>query len=157
MGINSKIAKIPFFVIYLILAFLASFNWIKVILFQKSFGDYQSLQPWDFYLSNLFAETFGTTQKEYFIFAFPIMLLVLYLIPKLFGKLMEMDKKSNIKGDNHIAMLIILLVVPSILGLHKLFAYGWKGYLILGIILISLFSVWSSIDEKNFKNRGRKL
>lgn len=154
MGINSKIARIPFFVLYLILSFLISFNWIRVILFQKGFEAYQSLQPWDYYLSSLFAKTFGTTQKEYFIFAIPIMLLVLYLIPKLFGKLMEMDKKSNIKGDNHIAILIILLVVPSILGLHRLFAYGWKGYLIPGIILISLFSAWSWMDEKNFKNRG---
>ncbi len=151
MGINSKIAKIPFFVLYLILAFLTSFNWIRVILFQTSFEVYKSLQPWDYYLSNLFAKTFGTTQKEYFIFAFPVMLLVLYLIPKLFGKLMEMDKTSNIKGENHVALIIILLIIPSILGLNKLFAYGWKGSLIPGIVLIGLFSVWSWIDEKNLK------
>ena len=153
MGINSKIAKIPFIVLYLMLALLTSFNWIKVILFQKDFGTYQSLQPWDYYLSNLFAKTFGTTQKEYFIFAFPVILLVLYLIPKLFGKLMEKDVKSNVKGDNHIALLIVLLILPSIFGLHKFFAYGWKGYLVPGFILIGLFSVWSWADENRFKNK----
>ena len=35
MGINAKIAKIPFFILYLILVGLTSFNWIRVILFQK--------------------------------------------------------------------------------------------------------------------------
>ena len=152
MGINSRIAKIPYLALYLILAFLTSFNWIRVILFQKSFEVYKSLQPWDYYLSDQFAKFFSTTQKEYFVFALPVILIILYLIPKLFGKLMNLDKKSNVKGDNHVALLIILFIMPSVLGLNKFFAYGWRGYFIPGIILIILFSVWSWIDEKNFRN-----
>jgi len=35
MSINAKIAKIPFFVLYLILAGFTLFNWVRVILFQK--------------------------------------------------------------------------------------------------------------------------
>ncbi len=138
MGINTRIARIPFPVFYLILAGLTSFNWIRVILFQRDFEAFRTTQPWDYYLSNFFSTTFGITQQQYFIFAFPIVLVCLYLIPKLFGKLMSMDKNSNVKGDNHVAALLILLTAPSILGLS----------ITPGIILIVLFSIWSWMDEK---------
>ncbi|MDD4938403.1 MAG: hypothetical protein PHX34_05380 [Candidatus Shapirobacteria bacterium] len=141
MGINSKIAKIPFWVLYLVLAALTSFNWIRVILFQTDFEAFRYTQPWDYYLSKFFADTFGTTQKQYFIFALPIMLVCLYLIPKFFKKLMSMDKNSNVKGDNHVAVVLILLTTPSILGLS----------VTSGIILIVLFSVLSWMDEKKAK------
>src|SRR4030042_2230763 len=155
MGINSKIAKVPFFVLYLILITFTSFNWVRVILSQSSFESFRSLQPWDYYLSNFFATNFGISQKQYFIFAFPIILLGLYFIPKLVGKLMGLDKKTNVKGDNHVAILLILLVAPSTLGLHKLFAANWKSYLMPGIILIAIFSIWSWLDEKKYKTRGK--
>jgi hypothetical protein len=151
MGINSKIAKIPFIVLYLILVAFTSFNWIRVILFQRNFEVFRTQQPWDYYLSSFFAKTFGITQQQYFIFAFPVMLLGLYFIPKIIGKLMDLDKKSNVKGDNHVAVIIILLVAPVTLGLYKLFNFGWRSYLIPGIILISLFSIFSWIDERNKK------
>ncbi|MDD4938416.1 MAG: hypothetical protein PHX34_05445 [Candidatus Shapirobacteria bacterium] len=141
MGINSKIAKIPFWVLYLVLAALTSFNWIRVIIFQTDFEAFRYTQPWDYYLSSFFADTFGTTQKQYFIFALPITLVCLYLIPKLFKKLMSMDKNSNVKGDNHVAVVLILLTTPSILGLS----------VTLGIIFIVLFSVLSWVDEKKAK------
>ena len=35
MGINSRVVKIPFFVLYLLLTLLTSFNLIRVILSQK--------------------------------------------------------------------------------------------------------------------------
>jgi len=37
MSINNKIAKIPFFALYLIIAGFTLFNWIRVILFQENF------------------------------------------------------------------------------------------------------------------------
>jgi len=151
MNINSKIAKIPFFVLYLILATLVSFNWIRVILFQKNFEVFLTEQPWDYYLSNFASNTFGITHQQYFLFAFPIMLIFLYLVPKLFGKLMNLDKKTNIKGDNHIAIIGILLVTPTVVGIHKLLGSGWRNHLIPGVILIILFSIWTGIDEKKFK------
>jgi len=143
MEINPKIAKIPFFFLYLILAGLISFNWIRVILFQQDFEVFRTTQPWDYYLSNFFSNTLGLPQKQYFIFAFPIVLISLYLIPKLFGKLMSTDKNSNVKGDNHIAVLLILLTTPSILGLP----------VISGIILVLLFSIWSWMDERQKKQK----
>ena len=148
MGINTKIAKIPFFILYLILATFTSFNWIRVILFQKNWEIFRKQQPWDYYLSDFFSHTFGISQQQYFIFALPIVLMSLYVIPKIIGKLLSLDKNSNVKGDNHIAVIIILLVAPTTLGLHKLFDFGWRSYLIPGIILITLFSIWSWIDEK---------
>lgn len=143
MEINSKIGKIPFFALYLPLALLTCFNWLRVILFQTDFEAFQYTQPWDYYLSKFFAETFGTTPKQYFIFALPVVLICLYLIPKFFGKLMNLDKKSNIKGDNHVAIVLILLVAPSILGLP----------IFSGIILIALFSVLSWADEQKAKQK----
>ncbi len=142
MDINAKIAKVPFFVLYLILAVCTSFNWISVILFQKDFAAFQTEQPWDYYLSIFFANTFGITQRQYFIFALPIVLLGLYVIPKAVGKLMSLDKSSNVKGDNHVATILILLVAPATLGLHSL---------VPGVIMIFLFSIWSWADEKNKK------
>jgi len=141
MGINSRIAKIPFWVLYLVLVALTLFNWIRVIMFQTDFEAFRYTQPWDYYLSKFFADTFGTTQRQYFIFALPIILVCLYLIPKLFKKLMSMDKNSNVKGDNHVAVVLILLTTPSILGLS----------VTSGIILIVLFSILSWIDEKKAK------
>ncbi len=154
MGINSRIAKIPFSVLYIILAILTSFNWIRVILFQNNFEVFRTEQPWDYYLSSFFANTFGITQRQYFLFAFPIMLLGLYVIPKVLDRLMSLDKKSNVKGDNHVAIILILFIAPATLGMQKLFTSDWRGYLIPGIILIILFSAWSSIDEKKFKSKN---
>lgn len=48
-------------------------------------------------------------------------------------------------------LLIILFVAPVTLGIHKLLGPGWKNHLLPGIILISIFSALSWIDEKNFR------
>jgi len=151
MGINAKIAKIPFFILYLILVGLTSFNWIRVVLFQKDWEVFRTQQPWDYYLSNFFSNTFGITHQQYYLFALPIVLIGLYAIPKIVGKLISLDKNSNIKGDNHVAVILILLVTPTTIGLNQLFNFGWRSYLIPGIILISLFSIWSWADERNKK------
>jgi len=154
MGINSKVAKIPFFVLYIILALLTSYNWIRVILFQQNFEIFRTEQPWDYYLSNFFVNNFGITHQQYFIFAFPVILFLLYIIPKIMGKLMSLDKSSNVKGDNHATIIIILLTAPVALGIHKLIGPGWKNHLIPGIILVVIFSIWSWIDEKKFKSEN---
>ncbi len=143
MRINAKIARIPFVVLYLILAGFTSFNWVRVILFQKDFEAFRTTQPWDYYLSNFFSNAFGITQQQYFIFALPIVLIGLYLIPKIVGKLLNLDKNTNIKGNNHVAVLLILLTTPSILGLS----------ITPGIILIVLFSIWSWLDEQKAKKK----
>jgi len=77
-----------------------------------------------------------------------MVLIGLYLIPKIVGKLLNLDKNTNIKGDNHVATIAILLIAPTTLGLHKLFGFCWRSHLIPGIILITLFSIWSWADEK---------
>lgn len=143
MSINSKIARTPFSLLYVTVVALISFNWGRVILFQKSFEAFRSSQPWDYYLSNLFAHTFGTSPKEYFIFMLPIVLLMLFILPKTLGKLLSLDKKSNIKGDNHVAVLIILLVIPSLLNLTVK----------TGIVLLIAFSLLSWLDERKAKQR----
>jgi len=143
MGINSKIAEIPFWVLYCILAVFTSFNWIMVILFQTNFDAFKYTQPWDYYLSKFFANTFGTTQKQYFIFLLPILLILLFLIPKLFGKLMSLDKNSNVKGDNHITTLLILLTIPSLVNMPA----------ISGVTLVVVFSLISWFDEQKAKQK----
>lgn len=154
MGINSKIAKIPFFILYLILAVLTSFNWIRVILFQNNFEAFQYTQPWDYYLSKWFSDIFQTSQRQYFIFAFPLVLIFLYLIPKLFGKLMSVDKNSNVKGDNHVAILLAFLFIPSVFNIQALFGIATKNYLIVSILMISVFSVISWMDEQKAKSKN---
>jgi hypothetical protein len=154
MGINSKISKIPFFVLYLVLAAITSCNWFRVILFQKNFEVFRTEQPWDYYLSGFFVNSFSITHQQYFLFAFPVILLLLYTIPKIVGKMMSLDAKSNVKGDNHVAIIIILLTAPVALGVHNLIGPGWKNHLIPGVILVFIFSIWSWIDEKKFKSEN---
>lgn len=154
MGINFKIAKIPFFILYLILAAITSYNWLRVILFQKNFEIFRTEQPWDYYLSNFFVNNFGVTHQQYFIFAFPVILLLLYAIPKIVGKLMSLDEKSNVKGDNHVAIVLILLTAPVASGVYKFMGPGWKNHLIPGVILVVIFSIWSWMDEKRFKSEN---
>lgn len=151
MGINSKIAKIPFFILYLLLVSFTSYNWIRVILFQRNYKVFLTKQPWDYYLSSFFVNNFIITHQQYFVFAFPVMLLFLYVVPKVIGKLLNIDTKINIKGDNHAAILIILLIAPVALGVHKFLEPGWINHLVPGIILVVLFSMWSWIDEKDVK------
>jgi len=153
MRINSTVAKIPYVVLYLILAALTSYNWVRVILFQKNFEVFQTEQPWDYYLSNFFVDTFGITHQQYFLFALPFMLLLLYFAPKALGRLINLDKKTNIKGDNHIALICIFLIAPVALGIHKWLGPGWRNHLIPGIILIIVFSIISWIDERGIKNK----
>jgi hypothetical protein len=95
MGINSKIAKLPFPILYIIMASLILFNWVGVILFQRNFEVFKIEQPWDYYLSNFFSNTFGISQQQYFIFALPVILILLYLIPKFLGYLINLDKKNQ--------------------------------------------------------------
>ena len=154
MNINYKAAKIPFFVLYIILAIITSYNWIRVILFQKNFEVFKTEQPWDYYLSNFFVNNFGITHQQYFLFAFPMILLLLYAIPKIVGKMMSLDTKSNVKGDNHVAIIIILLATSVALGIHNLIGPGWKNHLIPGVILVAIFSIWSWMDEKRFKAKN---
>lgn len=143
MRINTRIANVPFFALYLVLASLVSFNWVRVILFQKNFEAFRTTQPWDYYVSNFFSRAFDITHQQYYIFALPLVLICLYAVPKLFGKLMSMDEKSNVKGDNHVAIIIILLVAPSLFNLP----------IISGVVLIILFSIWSWIDERKSKKK----
>ncbi len=151
MSINAKIAKIPFWVLYLILMALTLYNWIRVIMFQTDFGVFRTEQPWDYYLSNFFVNNFGIPHRQYFLFALPVVLIGLYLVPKIIGLLINADKNTNIKGDNHGAIIAILLIGPVALGFYKFFGSGWQSHLIPGIILISLFSLWSWVDEKSKK------
>jgi len=148
MDINSRITKIPFFILYLTLVAAASYNWIRVILFQKNFEVFRFEQPWDYTLSNFFSNTFGISHRQYYLFTLPIILIGLYAVPKVAGKILNMDKNTNIKGDNHVAILAILFFTPVTLGIHKLFGPGWRNHLIPGIILVVLFSLWSWVDER---------
>jgi len=151
MGINSKIAKIPFLLLYAINASLILFNWLRVIFFQNDFDVFATEQPWDHFIATKFSEIFQTSYHSYFIFTLPIYLVLLFLFLKLTGKLLNLDKKSNIKGDNHIAVIIILFIAPVTFGVNKLLGPGWRNYLLPGVILIILFSILSWVDEKKYK------
>jgi len=153
MGINSKIAKIPFLLLYLINASLILFNTFRVILFQEDFTAFATEQPWDYFLAKKFTETFSITYRTYFIVALPIYLILLFVFLKIIGKLLDLDKKSNIKGENHIAVISILFIAPATFGVHKLLGSGWKNLLLPGLILIIIFTILSAVDEKKSKQQ----
>lgn len=153
MEINSKVARLPFWCLYLVLAVLVLFNWGRVILFQKDFEVFRSSQPWDYYLSRFFAEIFEVSQRSYFVFALPVVLAGLYLVPKVLGKLMSLDKATNVRGDNHVALILILLTAPATFGIHRFLSLRAAGYFLPGVILVIIFSILAAADERGYKKK----
>jgi len=153
MDLNKKIVKIPFWILYGILACLVIFNWLSVYLLQKDFSAFRSEQPWDHFLASFASNIFNIEYRQYFLFAIPVVLLIMLGAIKFGGWLISLDKNTQIKGDNHIAIIGILLILPTVFGLHR-FIGGWRGNIIPGVMLIIIFSIWTGIEDHKFKKKN---
>ncbi len=113
MQLNQKISKIPFLWLYGIAALFYILPAVNVFLFQKNILLFAKDQPWDFLLAGKLAELFDLPVKEGFLLAIPVVLVFLFIIIKAVGRLVNLDKKTNIKGDNYIAAVAILFMLPN--------------------------------------------
>ena len=157
LNINQKIAKIPFILLYGILAFFIVFSFLCTYLYQKDWSAFQEGQPIDYALAGFFSNLFGTEYNVYFLFAIPFMLLLVYGAIRLGGWLVRrMDKRTSINGENHIAMIILILLLPNFIYLMSWFFFrvilSTRALLLFGVFLVIIYIVITEIDDKKKKS-----
>ena len=158
MGINKKTAKIPFWVLYGLVAGITIFDLIFTCLFlANNPGAHEGNL-----VHAYFASMFGL---EYFLVMIPVSLLTLYGITKLGAwGIRRIDKETEINGENYMAVILILLTFPNIL-INEIFVVlfgkqvlrlGFDPALILAVILMLIYVILTEIDDKAQKNKLRK-
>lgn len=153
-NINQKIAKFPFWILYLISAFIICFDLIYTHSFLSNNPQAVEGNPINAY----FASIFG---NNYFLAMIPIVLILLYGAGKLAGWIIRRYyPKSQIKGENYTMIVVILLTLPNIL-FNEIFAIllntkpmlNFRGALVFGLILMAIFMTITEItDSKATKN-----
>ncbi|OGD65869.1 hypothetical protein A3F08_00055 [Candidatus Berkelbacteria bacterium RIFCSPHIGHO2_12_FULL_36_9] len=153
-NINQKIAKIPFWILYLISSFIICFDLIYTHSFLSNNTQAIEGNPVNAYLSNILG-------VDYFLFMIPVVLLLLYGAAKFAGWIIRRYyQKSQIKGDNYTIVVVILLTLPNVV-FNELFAIlfntkpmlSFQGSLIFGLILMAIFMTIAEIaDSKATKN-----
>lgn len=151
---NQKMAKIPFWILYLISAFIISFDLIYTSSFLSNNPNAHEGNPINAY----FASIFG---NNYFLFMIPLVLLLLYGAVKLADWIIKTYyKQSQIKGDNYTVIIVTLITLPNVL-FNEVWALifdakpmlSFRGALIAGLILMAIFmTITEIIDSKIIKN-----
>ena len=147
MDLNKKIAKILFWVLVGIIIFQVIWDFIFTYLFLKNNPNVYESNPVHAFFVNLW----GT---NYFLFSIPIILLILFGAIKFGAWLITKCKNGElIKGDNHIAILLILLMAPNIV--HQLIQIifrtrllegGFKFFYFLGLIMMIIYLTLTEYD-----------
>ena len=128
MDFNKKIAKIPFWILFSIVSFLTVFSFI----YTYAHLDFPRVKEGNFvnhFLALTFSKVFNTSYENYFLYSIPFVLLLLFGAIKLAKWLVKVvDKRTDIKGDNHVAIIIILVMLPNVL--HQIIVALFGFYLI---------------------------
>lgn len=104
-----------------------------------------------------FANIFGL---NYFLVMIPIILLLLFGAVKLADWIIRsFVKKTQIKGDNHTLIVVILLTLPNFL-FNEVFALlfgtrpmlSFRGGLIFGLILMIIYMIITEITDSKATN-----
>ena len=152
-NINQKIARIPFWILYLISAFIISFDLVYTHLFLSNNPQATEGNPINLYFLNIFGPT-------YFIFLIPTVLVLLYGAAKFAGWVVKTYyRKSQIKGDNHTIIVVILLTLPNFL-FNEVFAallgikpmLNFRNTLIFGLFLMTIYLIITEIVDSKTKN-----
>jgi len=154
MNINQKVAEIPFAVLY---AVIALFHTVSALAVNKFMGPegFQKDQPWDHFLASTASRLFGVSYNNYFLFSIPLYLLGFYGVIRIGGWLIEkLDKKGKVSGRNHMAVTIILLLLPNflytlclLLGTAPMKSWGARPAALLGLGLVIIFSIASEREQ----------
>jgi len=151
-NINQKIARIPFWILYLISAFIISFDLVYTHLFLSNNPQATEGNPINLYFLNIFGPT-------YFIFLIPTVLVLLYGAAKFAGWVIKTYyKKSQIKGDNHTLIVVILLTLPNFLFNEvcaALFSikpmFNFRSTLLFDLILMIIYLIITEIVDSKAK------
>lgn len=125
MNLNKKIAKIPFWVLYSILSFLVIWDFVFTYFTIKNNPNMGEGNP----INAFFMQIFGL---QYFLWSIPVILIVIYGAIRLGAwVLVNVDKRADLNGMNHVAMMGIMLVFPNVLRMFIKLLFGvWiiKGW-----------------------------
>lgn len=155
MNINQKTAKIPFWVLYLLVAGVTLFDLVFTYIFLSNNPEAHEGNPVHAY----FASIIGL---EYFLFLIPISLPALYGGIKLGAWIIRrVDKHTEINGENYMAVILILLTFPNVL-INEIFTVlfgkqvlrlGVNPALILAIVLITVYIILTEIADRKAKKK----
>ncbi len=143
LNLNKKIAKIPFWILYSILAFLIMWDFVFTYFTIKTNPNASEGNPVNAYLMHVFG-------LEYFLWSLPIILIMIYFVIRLGDwMLVNVDKRTDINGNNHIAIMGIMLVFPNVLRMFiKLFSgvwiirnWGLKYSFLSGFVLMMIYII----------------
>lgn len=165
MNLNQKIAKIPFWILFAIVSFLTIFSFVYTYVHM----DYPRIKegnPANHFLALTFSRAFNMDYKYYFLYSIPFVLLLLYGALKLAKWLVRfVDKSNNIKGDNHAAMFVILVMLPNVL--HQIIVALFGVYLIkdtraefkyttiAGIVLLAIYLLLTEFIEPRVNKKKK--
>ena len=161
MGINKKIAQIRFPILFGILLIFILTSFLITYFFQEDWSALEESQPIDYAFARFFADAFGTKENVYFLIAISIMLLLIFGAIKLGGwGIRRIDKETKINGDNHVAMMIILGLLPNFMYIISwlLFKVRVTNRLlfIAALVLIVIYIIITEIDDKAQKKKLKK-
>jgi hypothetical protein len=157
MDINQKTAKIPFWVLYGLAAGISVFDLIFTYVFLSSNSAAHEGNPVHAY----FASIIGL---RYFLFLIPISLLAFYGIIKFAGwAIRRLDKRTEINGENFMAVIIILLTFPNVL-INEIFTVlfgkqvlrlGFDPALMLAVVLTLVYITLADVTDRKAKKKKK--
>jgi len=166
MSINKKISKMPVWVLLLILVYFLIQDFGLTRLSLKASSNVFEGNP----LHRYFVGLIG---PDYFLYMFPIALIIIILGVIYGGKLVSRFEK-NMPGQQVVAIFVILIWLPNILHqiisfsgfrykLHRMIEFlvgmplsDWtvkKGIIVLGVILAIIFMILVEYDNYKLKKK----
>jgi hypothetical protein len=155
MDINQRTAKIPFWVLYGLVAGITIFDFIFTYIFLSNDPKVHEGNPLHAYFSSIIG-------LEYFLFMIPLSLSALYMGIKLGGWILKrVDKRTEINGENCTAVIFILMTFPNVL-INEIFVVlfgkqvlrlGFNPALILAIVLTAVYLTLAEIADRKFKKK----
>jgi hypothetical protein len=159
MDINQRTAKIPFWVLYGLVAAITLFDLLFTYTFLSSNPKAYEGNPINAYLADIIG-------LEYFLFLIPLALIALYGITKLGAwAIRRMDKHTEINGENYMAVILILLTFPNVL-LNEIFLilFGSQLHvsrfdpaLVLAIVLTLSYIVLTEMEDRKAKKKKTEI
>jgi len=155
MNINQKTAKIPFWVLYGLVAGITLFDLIFTYTFLSNNPEAHEGNPIHAYIVSIIG-------LEYFLFLIPVSLLAFYGAIRLGAwGIRRTDKYTEINGENYMAVILILLTFPNVL-INEIFIilFGKQVHglrfdpaLILAIVLTTVYIILTEIADRRAKKK----
>ena len=150
---NKWISRIHSWILYSIVLLFTVWDFTFTYFAMKTVQGAREANPLHALMMNLFG-------VQYFLYMAPVALLIIFLAMRFGGKLLEKGTKG-IKGENHIAMMLIIIMSPNII-FNEMFPlffntsfvhwqHNWFGY--FAAIVVIIYTIWLDHLVKKLKVR----